>query len=387
MVSNSISLPAVPRSGPAGFVGSIGEEHVRQLKDLPRVLTREGYVDAYTIYGNLNLRLDLWANDLPLLPPPLRLLFSLFLLGRTVERPALQRVLAEEQIDALEALGILLHDGDGLHTGNMILLPVAGFYLFAQRPGVNPIAYFGEDSAALAMHLSPSRGDVCLDLCTGPGIQALICSGRAARVIAADVNPLAAAHAELNVVMNRLEDRIEVRTGDLFDAVRGMRFDYVSANPPLLPVPPDLPYPFVGHGGADGLAVTRRILSGLRSALEPGGICQIIGTCTGDWDGPSCEEELEALAEREGLAIRMTVPSAVALTPGARMFEGLAWTCAAAARMEIEDVKARLDAHLKAIGATHLYLFFLTVSGEERHRGFAITRHYQDHAGFWYVSR
>ncbi|HEU0142074.1 MAG TPA: methyltransferase [Bryobacteraceae bacterium] len=360
---------------------------IAALKNLPRVLAREGYVDAYAIYGPLNLRVDLWAADLDLLPASLRVLVSAFLLGRSVARDELALVFSDQEIDALISLSILLPDGEKLHTGNMVLLPLLGFLVFAQRPGVNPIAYFGEDSAALALHLMPSRGDVCLDLCTGPGIQALVCSGRASRVVAVDVNPLAAAHAELNVVMNGLEDRVEIRTGDLFSAVPDLEFDFISANPPLLPFPPDLPYPFVGHGGADGLDITRRILKGLPAALKPGGVCQIIGTCTGDWDAPGCEAELRELAERTGLRIRMTIPSALPLVRGAHMFDGLAWTCAAAARLDVEPVKDALEAHLRTLGATHLYLFFLAISRDDRKPGLELTRHYEDHAGFWYISR
>lgn len=365
----------------------ICDADVQTLKRLPRILACEGFVDAYTIYGYLNLRLDLWEADLDLLPPRLRILFSLFLLARPVKRAELTSVLPDEQIRALQNLGILLEEGGTLHTGNMILLPTAGLFLFAQRPGVNPIAYFGEDSAALAMHLTPSRGDICLDLCSGPGIQALLSATRAERVVAVEINPLAAAHAELNAVMNNLEHKVQVRIGDLFQAVPECEFDFICANPPLLPFPPELPYPFVGHGGADGLAVTRRILTGLRAALKPGGLCQIIGTCTGNWDGPACEIELRQFAEREGLRILMTIPSATALVRGSRMFDGLAWTCAEAAGIDREQVQDRLEQHLNQLDATHLYLFFLAITRDPHHPRFEITRHFEDHAGFWYIHR
>jgi hypothetical protein len=315
------------------------------------------------------------------------MLFSLFLLARPVKRADVALVLSDEEVRALQNVGILIEEDDALHTGNMVLLPVAGLFLFAQRPGVNPVAYFGEDSAALAMHLAPSRDDVCLDLCSGPGIQALICGSRADRVVAVEINRLAAAHAELNAVMNNLEHKIEVRVGDLFEAVPQTEFDFICANPPLLPFPPQLQYPFVGHGGADGLVVTRRILAGLRTALKPGGLCQIIGTCTGDWNGPTCELELQRLAEKEGLRILMTVPSAVALVRGSKMFTGLAWTCANATGMELEEVQDKLEEHLSGMEATHLYLFFLTIARADHQPRFEITRHYEDHAGFWYIYR
>jgi len=83
----------------------------------------------------------------------------------------------------------------------------------------------------------------------------------------------------------------------------------------------------------------------------------------------------------------MTIPSALPLVRGAHMFDGLAWTCAAAARLDVEPVKDALEAHLRTLGATHLYLFFLAISRDDRKTGLELTRHYEDHAGFWYISR
>lgn len=357
---------------------------VEVLKQLPRVLSREGYTDAYTLYGPLNARLERWSADLHLLPKRLQTLFMLFLLGMEVSVDRVSEVLTESEVDALGRLSILIRTNRGVHTGNLVLVPAYGYFVFAQRPTVDPRVYFGDDSAALAAHLMPSEGDECLDLCAGTGIQSMLCSGRGRTVIAVEVNPFAASHAELNMVMNGLEGRVEVRIGDLYNAVPGMQFDYVCANPPLLPFPDSLPYPFVGHGGSDGLVVTRKILDGLSTALKPTGLCQIIGTCLADESGPFCENELQALAVDRSWKICMTVPTSLPLNPCSRMFQGLAWSCATANSLPLKEVSNQFEEHLKTLGATHLNPFFLAVSPSDK-PGLFLTRHYRQRKGFWFI--
>jgi release factor glutamine methyltransferase len=74
------------------------------------------------------------------------------------------------------------------------------------------------------------------------------------------------------------EGRCDVRAGDLWDAVDGARFDAIVSNPPYLKSEYELPRE-VAHeprealdGGADGLAVVRRIVSGAPSRLKAGGL-------------------------------------------------------------------------------------------------------------------
>jgi methylase of polypeptide subunit release factors len=311
-------------------------------------------------------------------------LFKLFLLGEEVPAESLAGMFEQWEIDALVDLSILLPANSGYHTGSLALIPAYGYLVFAQRPTVDPMVYFGDDSAAFAAHLMPPARGVCLDLCAGPGTQSLLCSSQASKVVAVEINPVAASHAELNVAMNDRQDKIEVRIGDLYAAVEGMQFDFISANPPLLPFPPSLPYPFIGHGGGDGLDITRRILDGIPAALNPDGVCQIIGSCLGDNDGPLCVKELTELALGQSFKIRMSVPTALPLKPGSTMFDGLAWTCATAAGMSLENVATIFEDHLRDMGATQLNLFFLAISKNAK-PGFEITRHYRERRGFWFI--
>lgn len=72
-----------------------------------------------------------------------------------------------------------------------------------------------------------------LDMGTGSGIGAIAAARRGARVVAVDISPEAVRCARINVLLNRVEDRVEVRYGDLFEPVRSERFDLVLFNPPF----------------------------------------------------------------------------------------------------------------------------------------------------------
>lgn len=358
------------------------------LRSLPSLFLREGYVDAYCVYGAApHTRFQAVANDLEVLPPALRMLVSLFFLGGRLPREEAGLVFADDEIAALVRLGLLMEDGeagDHVHTGGLVLLSALGHLMFVPMPAWDPVVYFGDDSAALAIRLSPRRGARCLDLCAGPGIQALRASAAGGSVVAVEINPIAIACADLNIALNSLEDVIELRQGDLYGAVRpGETFDFVSANPPLLPFVPDLPYPFVGHGGADGLAVTRLILRGLPGALAPGGTAQLIGSCLGDAEGPHPRAELTAFAEEHGLRVMMTFSARKPLVPGATMFEGLSRSCSVAGGLDFDTVRERFRAHLETERADHLYLYFLTVSRAGRPE-FVMTEHYRRPGGFWF---
>jgi HemK-related putative methylase len=73
-----------------------------------------------------------------------------------------------------------------------------------------------------------------LDMGTGSGVCAVFAARHARRVVAVDINAAAVRCAGINAVLNRLEDKIEVRQGDLFHPVAGQRFDLILFNPPFL---------------------------------------------------------------------------------------------------------------------------------------------------------
>ena len=73
-----------------------------------------------------------------------------------------------------------------------------------------------------------------LDMGTGSGVCAVVAARHARRVIAVDINPAAVRCATINVALNGMEQRVEVRHGDLFAPVAGQQFDLILFNPPFL---------------------------------------------------------------------------------------------------------------------------------------------------------
>ena len=252
------------------------------LRLLGSALEKTGYGEYCSSFNPLTPRRERWIASRGDADETLRPLVDLFLLGRRVHVDVIEPRIAE-LFPALEPLGLPLLDKDGFASlGNLVLYRIFGIWLLFEQPSADPKLYFGDDSVALLSRLSPPRGGSTLDVCAGPGIQALHCARSAARVVALEINPVAASLIGVNARLNGFR-HIEVVCGDLrglgADALTcGEPFDHLTANPPLLPFPDHLPYPFVGHGGSDGLRLTWSILRALPRVLKLDGVAQIIGT-------------------------------------------------------------------------------------------------------------
>jgi HemK-related putative methylase len=88
---------------------------------------------------------------------------------------------------------------------------------------------------ALAEYLSGVAihpGMKVLDLGTGSGVGAVFAARLGAKVVATDINPAAIRCARINILLNGVDDRVDVREGDLFEPVEGERFHLVLFNPP-----------------------------------------------------------------------------------------------------------------------------------------------------------
>jgi release factor glutamine methyltransferase len=120
-----------------------------------------------------------------------------------------------------------------------------------------------------------------LDLGTGTGAIALALAAErpAARVVAVERSPGAAAVARGNAAALGLAARVSVREGDWFDPVAGEHFDLIASNPPY--IEDDDPHLSRGDlrfeprtalaSGADGLDDLRLIASAAPAHLAPGG--------------------------------------------------------------------------------------------------------------------
>jgi len=117
-----------------------------------------------------------------------------------------------------------------------------------------------------------------LDMGTGSGVCAVFAARHARRVVAVDINPAAVRCAWINTLLNNLEHKIEVRHGDLFEPVRGERFDLILFNPPFVRGAP--------KDSRDGAwrsnDVAERYAAGLRAHLKPGVTALVLLSTFGD---------------------------------------------------------------------------------------------------------
>jgi len=178
---------------------------------------------------------------------------------RRARREPLQRILGWEEFRGLR---VLLTDA--------VLVP---------RPETEVLVEW-------ALALLPACGGRRLravDLGTGSGC--IACALAAERpdldVVAIDVSPAAAAVARDNANALGLAARIRVIAADLLDGVRDLGADLIVSNPPYLPtgLVPELPPEVRTHepvvaldGGADGLALIRRIAASAHGALRASGV-------------------------------------------------------------------------------------------------------------------
>jgi len=145
-------------------------------------------------------------------------------------------------------------------------------------------ALAGEDAALIA---DPGAVERVLDLGTGSGCLAILAALRFpnATVDAVDISADALAVAAHNVADHGLGRRIALHRGDLFDPVRGERYDLILANPPYVDadgmagLPPECRHePALAlDGGPDGIAVVRRIIDNASHHLtrDAGLLCEV----------------------------------------------------------------------------------------------------------------
>jgi release factor glutamine methyltransferase len=150
---------------------------------------------------------------------------------------------------------------------------------------------------------APSRA---LDLCTGSGCIAISLAAERpqAEVLAVDLSPDACALARENAEALGVAARVQVLEGDLYAPLPpDARFDLVVSNPPYVGTAEITTLSaevrreprMALDGGADGLALVRRVFAGARRVLRPGGLLALE---MGETQGP----QLLALLTAAGFA-------------------------------------------------------------------------------------
>lgn len=148
-----------------------------------------------------------------------------------------------------------------------------------------PRSYFLEIIPEQLPHWLPKNGAEVrrvVDVCTGSGCLAVLLARQfpRARVDAIDLSADALEVAKINIAGHGLGARVKPFASDVFDAGPKTTYDIILSNPPYEPsalvdrqAPEFAAEPRMAHdGGADGLAIVRKILTQARTRLKPHGV-------------------------------------------------------------------------------------------------------------------
>lgn len=140
---------------------------------------------------------------------------------------------------------------------------------------VNPETYEpSEDSFLLADNLPSCKELNVLDMGCGCGIIGLKAAKLGARkVVMIDINPHAVACSLLNAKINNLLDRVDIRVGNLFDALKPEeKFHLITFNPPyLLADKPKTWIDLAWTSGRNEATIIHRFLEKAEKHLEKNG--------------------------------------------------------------------------------------------------------------------
>ncbi|MFO0553882.1 MAG: methyltransferase [Polyangiaceae bacterium] len=172
----------------------------------------------------------------------------------------------------LEDAGLLVETPEGLVSPYSLSI-ASGLFLLGDVLSHAGDAVMAQSPAtgSLATAVMPKRKvDRALDLGTGAGMLALLLSRKASAVVGTDINPRAVRLARFNARLNGIQN-VEFREGNLFEPVRGERFDVVVSQPPFVPQATAAQAGAFMSGGARGDELLLALLKELPSFLAPAG--------------------------------------------------------------------------------------------------------------------
>jgi methylase of polypeptide subunit release factors len=190
----------------------------------------------------------------------------------------------------------LRHQTLGRRYRRLVLERVDGVPLLVLPEVFNPVLFRTGAFLARCVRPAPAAAEEprALDVGTGSGIGAIFAARLGYRVVGVDLNPAAVRCARLNVMLNQLEARVEIRSGDLFAPVAGDRFDLVLFNPPFFRGTPadrlDLAW--------RATDVLERFAGGLSGAISPTGEALIVLSTDGEWRAMLAALEASGFATR-----------------------------------------------------------------------------------------
>ncbi len=213
-------------------------------------------------------------------PTPYNTLIKLFLLGLAIPTESIRSALTPETTDKLMEIGLLQETEEGIRSEAM-LVPVEDLIIArdfnpeitGQPTAPDYVLGVGAASVTVANLTVRRPGKLALDLGTGSGIQGLLASQHAERVIATDTNARALSFAAFNAQLNGVTN-IEFRQGSLYEPVKDCQFDLIVANPPFV-ISPQVQYAY-RDSGMPGDSISEQVIRGAPALLREGGYCTVL---------------------------------------------------------------------------------------------------------------
>lgn len=330
---------------------------------LRRRLDVTSMAELLAVYGASDVRADALRADLPSMPRTTADQLRLLVLGESLNDADAVRALGRDVIDGLLDDEVLIRpDSNSVATPSLRLVEHWGSLLLCDQQSASATRYFGTDSTALG-RVVLSRSGTWLDVCSGVGAQSMIALARSGAVVAVDINPDVDRLLEFNARLNGFPaDRISFFCGraeevDLSTVQPAGGFRTVTCNPPWMPLPESVRFALVGHGGPDGLAVTRPVLERLPALLHEDGAAVLVGLLMGNESGPFLEP-FDEIAQRVLLDIQVVATCAVPSTSGL-FFDQLVATASNFGGREEAAIREEVTDHYAAMGSKCLFSAYI----------------------------
>lgn len=230
-------------------------------------------------------------------------IISFFLLGEPIEKEVIEKELEQSVLDYLYDINAVNRDDMHYWFNSLMLTSYCNCYFLVGIPYYYPTCqndnskpYIGMDTYWLSrLIVNQVKGNV-LDLCTGSGIQAILAAKSGARVIAVDIDQEAFGWAQFNVYLNDVNEKIELRLGNLYSVIDdSIEFDFILSNPPFIPIPKSIDFPIAGDGGEDGRDLVRQIFHGYEKYLKIDGKAIMIGQGIGNNNSVFLSKDLKRI--------------------------------------------------------------------------------------------
>lgn len=167
---------------------------------------------------------------------PLGVIIVLFIFGIPVARDIVDNILGAPIVHLLDRTGLARVTRSRIQS-SIRIQPHEEFYFVVDPPfsrgKPDDVLGIGPSGKKLSSLTIRREVQSALDIGCGCGLQALLTSRHAEKVVAIDINRRAVEFTKFNAALNGVTN-LDVRLGDLFQPVANERFDLIVCNPPFV---------------------------------------------------------------------------------------------------------------------------------------------------------